>query len=90
VESFTIRNASNAEPQRPQLKAPRFRVDGRLELVFPTETDVVYDIERSRTLTSGSWTRIGTMMGTDGTNSTSLLDPDPRSFFSGFYRIRVR
>jgi len=90
VESFTIRNASNAQSQRPQLMAPRFRFNGQLELMFPTETDVVYEIERSRTLLPGSWTLIGTMMGTDGTNSTSLLDPDPGSFFSGFYRIRVR
>ena len=90
VESFTLRNASTAEPQRPGLNAPRFRPDRRFELTFPTEPDVLYEVERSRTLLPGSWTPIGMVMGTDGMSSASLLDPEPGNFFSGFYRIRVQ
>jgi uncharacterized repeat protein (TIGR01451 family) len=88
VESIGIKNIFTATPQRPRMTAPR-RVGNRFELTFPTEPDVVYDIEKSADLISGSWTPIGTAIGTDGVNTTGFLD-DPLGRPIGWYRIRVR
>jgi hypothetical protein len=88
VDSFAFRSFNTATPQRPRLGTPRLLSGGRIEIRVPSEPDVTYDIERSQTLLPGSWTRIGRVMGTDGSNTTSFFD-----IFVGneaFHRIRTR
>jgi uncharacterized repeat protein (TIGR01451 family) len=88
VESFALRGFSTALPQRPWLAEPRLLPGGRVALTFPSEPDVAYDIERSNTLRTDSWLRLGTVMGTDERKVSSFVD-EPISP-TGFYRIRVR
>lgn len=90
VESFTLRGFNTAAPQRPKLSLLSLGGGGgTLGLTFPTETDVLYELERSSSV-DGPWDPVGRKVGTDGTNSTTF---DPGTQINGtieLYRIRVR
>jgi hypothetical protein len=88
LDSLTVRNAFTASAQSPALPPPQLLSSQEVEITFPVESDVTYDIEQSESLQAGSWTRVRSVAGASG--MTSVRITDERRNGPVFYRIRVR
>jgi hypothetical protein len=62
--------------------------NGEVKLTFTSEPGVRYVVEYKNSLSDATWTTLGEVEGTPGSNATTMSDPGPYPT-SRFYRVRV-